>query len=407
MNIHASEELRQKAIKQGLMSIPKDYPALIKRLDTNENILSKQKIALGKRLFYEKRLSLNADISCATCHDIKKGGADGLETAVGYKNRKNPSNINTPTVFNTALSKKYFWDGSESTLYAQAKGPIIASFEMASSPTLIEERLNKIDEYKEDFLNVYGTTRISFDKVLDAISGYEKTLLTRGRFDEFLEGDIHVLNDEEKKGLELFLDKGCVTCHNGVNLGGQDMRKFPLVRHAFWSYKEFKPIQNYKKIKKVYDDFLSVEDCSKELYETKERMLKDKLGTKMVEIIKKGFFEQFENKDAYEIMSSKGCYYCHDKKRFRVPGDQLKNVAFPFKNTGMSLGDRDRSRTFRTPLLRNTASTKPYFHNGNVKLLDDVIKIMYEHQLRIKPDKEEIGYIVKFLKSVDGEPVKY
>lgn len=122
ITLHANDSLRQEALKEGLQPVPKSYIELLETLKTNRTYLSKEKIALGKQLFFDPSLSLNRDISCASCHDFQKGGVDGRPTAIGHKQQSNPHHLNTPTVLNTALSTNLFWDGKATTLQEQAKG---------------------------------------------------------------------------------------------------------------------------------------------------------------------------------------------------------------------------------------------------------------------------------------------
>lgn len=206
-----SNTLRQKALDRGMSSIPTDFTILKSQVDDINNPMIIAKIKLGEKLFFDKNLSLDGTIACSTCHDIKKGGEDGKPTAIGYKEQKNPSHLNSPTVLNSAYSKHFFWDGRASSLREQAKGPIQAHFEMASTPELIEQRTN-----------------MSFDDVTKAIAVYEKTLVTRGSFDDFLDGDNKALNAKEQRGLNLFIDMGCKGCHFGPAIGGQRIQKFPL-----------------------------------------------------------------------------------------------------------------------------------------------------------------------------------
>ncbi len=220
--------LYEKALDKGLISIPKEFEALKSQVDDETNPMTIPKILLGKKLFFDKNLSKDRSIACAKCHDIKKGGEDGKPTAIGYKNQENPSHLNSPTVLNTAYSKHLFWDGRASSLREQAKGPMQAHFEMASTPELVEKRVKENQEYQEKFKEIFGDDSISFDNITKAIEAYEKTLVTRGRYDDFLDGDREALNSQEKRGLNLFIDMGCKGCHFGPAVGGQKMQKFPL-----------------------------------------------------------------------------------------------------------------------------------------------------------------------------------
>ncbi|MEA3523026.1 MAG: cytochrome c peroxidase [Campylobacterota bacterium] len=224
----ATDALIEKALSKGLKPIPRDFETLKSQVDDPENPMSIAKIRLGKKLFFDKNLSKDRSLACAKCHDIKNGGEDGKPTAIGYHELPNPSHLNTPTVLNTAFSKHLFWDGRVSTLREQAKGPAQAPFEMASTPELIEERVKENQEYHDAFREVFGDDCITFDNVARAIAVYEKTLVTRGKFDDFLEGDSTALNKQEKRGLNLFIDMGCKGCHFGSAVGGQKIQKFPL-----------------------------------------------------------------------------------------------------------------------------------------------------------------------------------
>ncbi len=224
----ANDALIQKALTKGLKPIPKDFEILKSQVDDPENPMTIPKILLGKKLFFDKNLSKDRSLACAKCHDLKKGGEDGKPTAIGYLEQENPSHLNSPTVLNTAYSKHLFWDGRVSTLREQAKGPMQAHFEMASTPELVEERVKENAKYRDKFKEIFGDDSVTFDNITKVIAVYEKTLVTRGRFDDFLDGNINALNTQEKRGLNLFIDMGCKGCHFGPAIGGQRIQKFPL-----------------------------------------------------------------------------------------------------------------------------------------------------------------------------------
>ncbi len=224
----SAQTLMQKALSKGLKPIPKDFETLKSQVDDPKNPMSIPKIALGKKLFNDKNLSKDRSIACASCHDITKGGEDSIPTAIGYNKLENPSHHNSPTVLNTAFSKHLFWDGRASSLREQAKGPMQAHFEMASTPELVESRVKENAEYISTFEEIFGSNAVTFENITAAIAVYEKTLVTRGRYDDFLEGDINALNTQEKRGLNLFIDMGCKGCHYGSAVGGQKIQKFPL-----------------------------------------------------------------------------------------------------------------------------------------------------------------------------------
>lgn len=218
--LYSSNSLIEKAKSNNLLAIPDNKLELYKIIDP-KGLLTPEKILLGKKLFFEPRLSKASDISCATCHDLKAGGDDNVPVAIGRKGGKNPFHLNSPTVFNAVFFDKQFWDGRSPDLEDQAKGPIQAGVEMAATPALVEERINAIAEYVSDFKKVYGKdVKIDFDLVTSTIGAFERTLVTPSKFDDFLNGDTNALNKEEKKGLNTFIDKGCVGCHKGMGIGG-------------------------------------------------------------------------------------------------------------------------------------------------------------------------------------------
>ena len=229
LSLNAESSLRERALSKGLKAIPTDFKELKAQVDDVNNPITLPKIILGKKLFNDKNLSKDRTVACASCHDITKGGEDSIPTAIGYKKLENPSHLNSPTVLNTAYSKHLFWDGRASSLREQAGGPMQAPFEMASTPELVELRVQENPEYTALFQNAYDDENaITFENVTKAIAVYEKTLVTRGAFDRYLEGDESALNEKAKKGLNLFINLGCKGCHFGPAVGGQEMQQFPL-----------------------------------------------------------------------------------------------------------------------------------------------------------------------------------
>ncbi len=236
----SDNNLRDKALSLGLKPIPKTYEDLLKVVDNPQNPLSVEKIALGKKLFFDPILSRDHDISCASCHKLKEGGDDNIPTAIGHNNLKNPFHLNSPTVLNAALATKQFWNARAKDVEEQAGGPIQAPFEMNMTPKEVENRLRNIPAYKEAFEDVFGTD-ITFENLQKAIGAYERTLLTYGKFDAFLDGDDDAINEKAKRGLNIFIDKGCKGCHTGMSIGGQSVQKFPLRPYKDWFNISFDP----------------------------------------------------------------------------------------------------------------------------------------------------------------------
>jgi len=233
--VFTDQQLRDRALSTTFKPVPKTYDALLKAVDNPENPMSKEKIALGKELFNDTLLSQDQTISCASCHILDEGGDDNLPTAIGHQGQANPSHLNSPTVLNAALAKAQFWDGRAKDVEEQAGGPIQAPFEMHMTPKEVEERLNASDEYLAKFNKVFHENNISFEQVRKAIGAYERTLLTRGAYDRFLEGDDSAMSAEAKRGMTLFLTEGCKGCHAGISVGGQSIQTFPL-RSYFSEY---------------------------------------------------------------------------------------------------------------------------------------------------------------------------
>lgn len=235
--------LIDEAKNSGLVSLPKDQKGVDEILKQNEIKASEftlEKAELGKKLYFEPRLSKSGIISCNTCHNLGLGGTDGISTAIGHKWTANPHHLNSPTVYNAVLNNTQFWDGRAGTLADQAKGPIQADPEMATPAKLAVEKISSLPEYVSEFKKIYGKSGVNFDNIADAIANFERTLITPSRFDKFLEGDEKALTKEEQKGLKLFIDKGCVACHNGVNLGG-NMQAFEVAgKYKFANLGDFK-----------------------------------------------------------------------------------------------------------------------------------------------------------------------
>lgn len=188
-----------------------------------ENIYNKEKAILGKKLFFETKLSYDNTISCSSCHILSDGGDDNLPVSFGVSGKTGVRN--SPTVLNSRYNIAQFWDGSASSLKEQAKGPIHNPVEMNSSFEQIVSKLNKDKEYKDSFSTIYKDG-ITGDNIIDAISEFEKTLTTpNSRFDKYLRGDNNILTKDEKNGYKLFKDYGCISCHNGVNIGGNLFQK--------------------------------------------------------------------------------------------------------------------------------------------------------------------------------------
>lgn len=270
---------------------------------------SKELVQLGEKLFFEKRLSVNNKISCNSCHavDNRKGGVDNEPTSPGAFGER--GGRNSPTVLNAGFQTTQFWDGRAETLEHQAKGPILNPVEMAMPKDVdVLDRLKALEEYKTMFARTFrdAADPITYDNVAKAIAAYERTLVTRDRFDDFLKGDDKALSHQELRGLKAFLDLGCTACHNGPVLGGNSFQKIGLVK-------------------------------------------------------------PFETSDV---------------GRFEVTKEP------------------DDKHKFKVPILRNVEITGPYFHDGKLASLDEVVKKMAWHQLGQELNDNQVRELVAFLKAL-------
>ncbi|MDQ6975896.1 MAG: cytochrome-c peroxidase [Mariprofundaceae bacterium] len=181
--------------------------------------LDEDKIKLGRALFHEKRLSSDNSISCAHCHNLASGGVDGLSHSLGVAGAK--GSINAPTVYNAVYNLAQFWDGRAETLEDQIDHPIKNPVEMAANWPDIIKKLEMDVSYSTWFKNIYGRKGITSNSIKNAIATFERSLVTyNAPFDRFLLGDKTAISNDAKKGYALFQSYGCVSCHQGINVGG-------------------------------------------------------------------------------------------------------------------------------------------------------------------------------------------
>ena len=327
--VWTDEQLRHEALTHGMQPVPATYKQLLAVVDSPANPMSRDKIALGKRLFFDPILSRDRTINCASCHVLEAGGDDNRPTAIGYHGRANPFHLNSPTVLNAALEKHQFWDGRVPTVEDQAGGPVQAPFEMNLTPKEAVERVGSIPSYRQAFDTVFGEHNVTFETIRLAIGAYERTLLTRGAFDRFLEGDNAAMSAKAKRGMTLFIAKGCKGCHSGMGVGGEHMEQFP--------------------VRRPWDENLGLEFS---------------------------------------------------------PSLNIRSNPYPFPDLGHFRG-RNGARWFRVPLLRNITQTAPYFHNGSVKKLEEVVRIMSKYQIGDEFSPKQIDEVVAFLKTLEGKLVDY
>ena len=182
-----------------------------------ENPYSKEKVELGRLLYFDRRLSLDGTVSCATCHHPKFAFTDGSAVSTGIKGQK--GGRSAPTVFNRAYSLAQFWDGRAATLEAQAIGPMANPIEMGNTHAGLVANLKKIPGYKALFKNVFGTEEFTIEHVGMAIATYERTVLSgNSPYDRFKAGKKNAMTAEQIRGLDVFVNKAkCDQCHEGIN----------------------------------------------------------------------------------------------------------------------------------------------------------------------------------------------
>ena len=367
---YSDAQLRATAKAKGLKAIPNTYEELLKISDDENNPMDLEKIALGKELFFDTKLSLDNTISCSTCHMISKNaddkkiilnaitskkqpndikdanncvvchlsdesGTDRLSTAICYKGATNPHHLNTMTILNSSLAKYLTWNGEIKTLEQQISNSIQAPHKMNIKADELVKKLKNDEKYINDFNKVFkdeNQENLTFINIQKAIAVYVKTLLTRSSFDEFLEGNNEAISKDAKRGLVNFMNFGCSGCHTGMSVGGQSVQRFPL-RH-----------------------FAGIHD------------LRPNLGS--------------------------------------PPDFKIIDETFPFENKGGYLG-RSNTQFFRVPILRNVTKTSPYFHNGSVDKIREAVEIMGKHQVGLNLSDQQIDEIVEFLKTLEGNIVDY
>jgi len=217
-----ASSLVQDAKNAGLTPIPSSQTALLKLIDNPKNPITKAKVKLGEKLYMDPRLSRSELISCNTCHNLMEGGDDGVGAATGHMWRHNPHHLNSPTVYNAVFFGSQFWDGRAKDLEKQAQGPTLAHPEMAATKGHIVAVVKSMPEYVKEFKKAYGdNVKITFAKITDTIATFERTLVTPAPYDAYLNGYKEAMTPKQKEGLKTFMQIGCVSCHNGVALGGE------------------------------------------------------------------------------------------------------------------------------------------------------------------------------------------
>ena len=246
----AADTLRDQA-NELFQAIPSEAPAL------PDNAATPAKVDLGRMLYFEPRLSQSHNISCNTCHLVGMGGVDGRPTSLGHNWQL--GGRNAPTVLNAVFNTAQFWDGRAADLEHQAGGPIANPVEMGITKEHAVDQLNGIPGYVEAFKTAFPgeAEPITYTNIEAAIALFEATLITPASpFDRWLGGDDTALDAAQKQGLSIFIEKGCATCHNGINIGGGMYAPFGVVQKPGWEFLPPGDRGRYEVTKTVEDDYV-------------------------------------------------------------------------------------------------------------------------------------------------------
>jgi cytochrome c peroxidase len=201
------------------------------RAESASNPITPEKVVLGRQLYYDNRLSKGQDVSCNTCHMLDKWGVDGEATSKGHKGQRGERN--SPTVYNAAAHFAQFWDGRAATVEDQAQMPIVNPVEMAmADAAYVLRTIKSIPGYVEQFKGAFPGEEdpINMTNLGKAIGAFERGLMTPAPFDEFLNGKMTALDGDALRGLELFIELNCISCHTGSTVGGTMYQKLGSVK---------------------------------------------------------------------------------------------------------------------------------------------------------------------------------
>lgn len=355
--IHAYQSPSEQTTTSPPKAIPVRIPLgiserLWRRRIPKDNPLSVEKIALGRALYFDKRLSIDGTMSCATCHDPALAFTDAKVVAVGRGNRRGTRNA--PTVLNVAFNEIFFWDGRARSLEDQLKQPLLSSFEMGmTSERELTARLSAIPEYQRQFKRVFNSEDLTIDTIANAIAAYERTLLSgNSPFDRFITGQKTALTQAQRRGWTLFKGKAkCIECHS-----------YSLQNPFFTDFK-------------FHNTGVAVADTAlDDLVRTFVKSSKDTSGTVLAHAA--GFSEI---------------------GRFAVTLQE------------MDIG------AFKTPTLRDLELTSPYMHDGSIKTLIDVVQFYnrggnanryLDRRINaLQLTDAEVNDLVEFLRSLTSDDV--
>ncbi|MBX7222244.1 MAG: cytochrome-c peroxidase [Blastocatellia bacterium] len=341
------------------IQIPKGLPADVwAELIPKDNPMSAAKVALGEKLYFDKRLSVDRTVSCATCHDPATALADSNAVGVGISNKKGARN--SPTVLNSMFNELQFWDGRAPSLEEQAKLPLINPIEMGMKDHgAVVARVQEAAEYKAMFKAAFGSEAVTIDTIAKAIAAFERTQLSGDApFDRFIAGDTNAISEAAKRGWDLFNGQArCISCHA-------------------WN-----PSQPFFSDFKFHNIGVAAKDqnFSKLARRAQQLMVQGKDKTQVTD----------------ELALAEGF---SELGRYLVTG-QPRDIG-----------------TFKTSMLRDIELTAPYMHNGSEKTLLDVIKF-YDKGGEVNPNLDggmrplkltdpQMNDLVEFLKTLTSDATR-
>tara|TARA_Y100000589_G_scaffold331862_1_gene387511 strand:- start:4533 stop:5603 length:1071 start_codon:yes stop_codon:yes gene_type:complete len=265
-SLSANSDIRKAFIEANFQSIPNEYSNTqgIERLENWRNpykdVQYEAKRDLGQKFFFDPRLSKTRNLSCHSCHQLSLAGTDALTISIGFLGIRNPHKFNSPTVLNTALHKLFFWDGRSEDLENQAMISLMGLHEMAFDVPLAVKRFKQLPYYQAELKRLFGENfpdRLGSQKniqrafrslhnITKAVAHYQRGLLTRSRFDAFMEGE-DILTKREISGAKKFISLNCIKCHSGPALGGHKKARFPI--YGLYPYANKVMYDNDEKLK--------------------------------------------------------------------------------------------------------------------------------------------------------------
>ena len=320
-----------------------------------DNPMTPARVALGEALYFDKRLSIDGTVSCATCHDPANAFTDHSSVAIGVSKRIGTRNA--PTILNAMFSERLFWDGRAGSLEEQAKQPLTNSFEMGmGNNDAVVARVRSLPEYQKEFRRVFKGEGISIDTIAKAIAAYERTQLSgNSPFDRFISGDANAISEAQKRGWELFRGKAkCIDCHS-FSAGSPFFTDF-----------------------KFHNTGIVAKDTN---FEHLSRLAKQ-----MNDVVRGNSAPSLAHTPGFAELG-----------RYLVT-KQPKDIG-----------------AFKTPTLRDIELTTPYMHNGSEKTLIDVVRFynrggnananLDERMRPLNLNDEELNELVEFMRALTSDDV--